>query len=101
MGKCGKLCEKDGKSTPSCVNKLFAQSFAMDLRRNLHGVLHTISTFCSIYNMLAIDFLLDFFNLVAQSEIEAKVCFDFLNAMHYSGVILNANLSGDFGGTKG
>ena len=49
---------------------------------------------------LAIDFLLDFFNLITEIEIEFEVLFDFFDAMHDGGVIFDANFDGDFGSAE-
>ena len=49
---------------------------------------------------LAIDFLLDFFDLVAEVKIEFEFLFDFFDAVHDGGVIFDADLDGDFGGAE-
>ena len=63
----------------------------------MHGVLHGISTF---WYRLVIDFLLDFGDLVAKDEVETEVLVDFLDAVHDSGVILDADFGGNFGGAE-
>ena len=50
---------------------------------------------------LAIDFFLDFFNLVAEGKVELKVSFNFFDAMHNGGVIFDANFVGNFIGAHG
>ena len=45
---------------------------------------------------LAIDFLLNLFDLVAKGEVELKVGFDFFNTVHDSGVVFEANFACDF-----
>ena len=65
----------------------------------MHGVLHEIST-NSVYIELAIDALLDFFDLVAEGEVEFEVFFDFLDAVHDSGMVLDADLGGYLSGAE-
>ena len=76
------------------VSNFFTQSFACELHRVFQKFLHEIST------QLAIDALLYFSDLVTEDEIEVEVLVDLLNTMHNSGVILDANFGGDFGGTE-
>jgi len=81
------------------VDKFFTQSFALEIHGLLQKVLHWFSTKW-INFLLAIDFLLDFFNLVAERKIQFKIFLDFFYAMHDGGVIFNANLGSDFVSTE-
>ena len=65
---------------------------------DLNVDLHMICTFWEIFG-LAIDFLLNFFNLVTEGEIEFKIGFDFLDTVHDGSMVFNANFIGDFSGT--
>ena len=65
------------------------QSFTNDLHLVFSIVLHWIST-------LAINLLLDFFDLVAEDKVEFKFVFDFFNTVHNGGVVLYTYLGGDF-----
>ena len=47
---------------------------------------------------LTIDFLLDFLDLVAEDKVELEIGFDFFDAMHNGGVVLDADLYSDFVG---
>ena len=93
----GKVGGKRVLYTGFWVFKIFAQKFTRVLRVDLHGVLHKFSR---ILVDLAIDFLLDFFDLVTKSEIKFEVLFDFFDTMHNSGVIFDADFGGDFISTK-
>ena len=68
----------------------FARKFTRVLQVDLHGVLHRLS----------IDFLLDFFDLVAEGEVKFEVLFNFFNAVHNGGVVFNADFGGDFIGAE-
>ena len=60
-------------------------------------VLHRFSTeMVKGVKSLAIDFLLDFFDLVAEGEIELEVIVDFFDAVHDGSVIFDADFGGDF-----
>lgn len=69
----------------------------MDLR----GDFHMISTFLVFLIVLAIDFLLDFFDLVSEGKIQAEIGLDFFDAVHDGGVVLYANFGRDFSGAHG
>lgn len=58
-----------------------------------------ISTFWLKFR-LAIDLLLNLFDLVAKDEIKLKVLFNFFNTMHNGCMVFNTNFAGDFGCTK-
>ena len=94
--KLGKVGEKVGNSEKWTIFLWFTQRFATDLRMDFNVDLHVISTFL---NKLAINALLNFCDLVAKGEIEFKVGFDFFNAVHNGGVILDANFTRDFSST--
>ena len=93
----GKVGGKRVLYTGFWVFKIFAQKFTRVLRVDLHGVLHKFSR---ILVDLAIDFLLDFFDLVAESEVEFEVLFDFFDTVHDGGVVFDANFGGDFIGAE-
>ncbi len=67
---------------------------------DLHEVLHIISTLLYIEYILAIDFFLDFFDLVTKGKIEFEVLFDSFNAVHDGSVVFDADFGGDFVGAK-
>lgn len=77
----------------------FARNFAGDLHGVFQIVLHVISTIWTNF-LLAIDFFLDFFDLVAQCKIELEIFFDFFDAVHDGGVIFDADFGGDFVGAE-
>ena len=52
------------------------------------------------FHILAIDMLLDFFDLVAEGKIELEVFVDFFDAMHDSSMVFDTDLGGDFGGAE-
>ena len=58
-----KAGEKVKKSTKEIFKNCFSQSFPSVCHNDLHEDLHVISTF------LAINLLLDFFNLIAKNEV--------------------------------
>lgn len=76
------------------LNQFFIQSFALRIRRDLHWVLHNIST-------LTIDLSFYFFNLITEGEVKFEIIFDFINTVHNRGVVFDANFGSDFGGTHG
>ena len=82
------------------VGKSFARTFAVDLRKDFQMVLHTISTYIICSEGLAIDFLLDFLDLIAEGEVEFELLSNFFNAMHDGGVIFDTDFIGDFGGAE-
>ena len=71
----------------------FEQNFAPEIHKVLQGDLHKIST-------LTINTLLDFFDLVAEDEVELEILFYFFNAVHDGGVVLDADFGCDFIGTE-
>ena len=88
-----KCCEKVYGLHMFLETKCFTQRFTFLLHGEFHIFIHWFST-------LAIDFFLDFFDLVAKDEIKFKAIINLLDAMHYGGVIFDTNFGGDFGGTE-
>ena len=78
----------------------FTHCFSREIRRVFNVDFHIISTIFVnfvIFGRLAIDFLLDFFDLVAEDEVEFEVGLDFFDTMHDGSVVFDANFEGDFG----
>lgn len=96
--KAGKVGGKVKLYTIFMNRKRFAQKFARILRRVLQVVLHWISTIWVI--LLSINFSFDFFNLIAESEVEFEIFLDFLNTVHNRGVVFDTNFGGDFISTE-
>ena len=67
MNNVGKVCEKVKDLHVLNNDFIFAQSFSMVFRVEIHGVLHVICTFWIIF--LTIDALLNFFDLVTEGEV--------------------------------
>ena len=103
VGKWVEKREKVGGKIVLYTGKCAVWGFAQKYTRDLHGVLqivlHEFSTTWT-QKLLAIDFLLDFFDLVAEGEIEFEIVFDFFDAMHNGSVIFDADFGGDFVGAE-
>ena len=77
----------------------FTHCFSREIRRVFNVDFHIISTIFVIFvifGRLAINFLLDFFDLVAENEVEFEIGLDFFDAMHDGSVVFDANFEGDF-----
>ena len=98
--KLEKLGEKVGIFTSlTRLLNVFTEKFAKNTQSFEEVFTQFFHIFCSI-GLLSIDFLLDFFDLVAEDEIKFEVLLDFADTMDDSGVVFYADFGGDFIGTK-
>ena len=102
VGKMGKTCEKDEFSTRGWmwgkISTKICTRFARGFTRSFAQVFHRMGKNREI---LAIDGLLNFLYLVTESKVKFEVVFDFLDAVHYGGMVRDADSGGNFGGTHG